>query len=36
VIVGAVYYFRLLLVNNPFLDLHSSDFKCARLVCVFK
>ena len=34
VIVGAVYYFRLLLVNN--LDLHSSDFKRARLVCVFK
>ena len=36
VIVGAVYYFRLLLVNNPFVDLHSSDFKRARLVCVFK
>ena len=34
VIVGAIYYFRLLLVNN--LDLHSSDFKHARLVCVFK
>ena len=36
VIVGAVYYFRLLPVNNPFLDLHSSDFKRARLVWVFK